>query len=171
MTPDHTFTLVVSSVGIIGALGGIVAGHYLSRSWQHEQWILDNRKQESRELLTALANVFPAFTRWARDRNPIMGRFKDHSQSKGIEDEYNVATVLFHATLNDRLFIAEDVKKLDLKRRWNEASSAYKDGFDETRLKTEVEAMSASIVSMALKKELSSWARWWQKMKRSKLPV
>jgi hypothetical protein len=35
----------------IGPLMGIVVGHYLTRSWQHRQWIADNQKEEYKNLL------------------------------------------------------------------------------------------------------------------------
>jgi hypothetical protein len=57
-TPDHAFTLIVSSVGIGGALVGIVIGHFPTRSSQHEQWRRDNRKQEYRELLSCLSDTY-----------------------------------------------------------------------------------------------------------------
>jgi membrane protein YqaA with SNARE-associated domain len=47
-------TLTFATCGAIGSLVGVVIGHLLTRSWQHKQWLLDNKKQEYRELLSNL---------------------------------------------------------------------------------------------------------------------
>jgi hypothetical protein len=54
---NSTITLVVAVVGIAGTLGRVVLGQWMSRSWQREQWLLDNRKQEYCELLSAVSNA------------------------------------------------------------------------------------------------------------------
>jgi hypothetical protein len=60
---QQTVTLIVAGLGIGGTLGGIVVGHVLTRSWQEEQWLLNNRKEEFRELMTALARSFSTIER------------------------------------------------------------------------------------------------------------
>jgi predicted MFS family arabinose efflux permease len=42
---QESVTLIVAGLGIGGTLGGIIVGHFLARSWQREQWLLDCRKQ------------------------------------------------------------------------------------------------------------------------------
>ena len=48
------FTLSLAVWAAIGPLAGILIGHYLTRSWQREQRIADDRKAEYRRLLAAL---------------------------------------------------------------------------------------------------------------------
>jgi hypothetical protein len=50
-------TLIVAGLGIAGTLGGILVGHLLTRSWQQRQWLLDNRRQEYREVLNAVITM------------------------------------------------------------------------------------------------------------------
>lgn len=48
----------------IGPLVGIAFGHWLSRSWQFKQWKLENRRQEYREVLSALAVAYTMMQRY-----------------------------------------------------------------------------------------------------------
>jgi hypothetical protein len=43
---------------IVGTCPGAFLSHRFAKSSQREQWILDNRKQEYRELLTTLTNTY-----------------------------------------------------------------------------------------------------------------
>jgi hypothetical protein len=54
-----TVTLIVASVGIAGSLGGVLLGQHMTRSWQQRQWPMDQRKDEFRELIAALADSMP----------------------------------------------------------------------------------------------------------------
>jgi len=54
---DHTFTLIVSAVGIGGALSGIIIGHFLTRSSQREQWVRDRKLEEYRQLISCVNEV------------------------------------------------------------------------------------------------------------------
>jgi hypothetical protein len=56
-----TVTLIVGGLGIFGTLAGVVSGHFLSRSWQREQWLLDKRREEYRELINLIAGAYTTF--------------------------------------------------------------------------------------------------------------
>jgi hypothetical protein len=105
---DHTFTLIVSAVGIGGALAGIVIGHFLTRSSQHEQWLRDNCKQEFRELISALAeaaveHLFYVDSQTTSNPQPIE-KLHD-AQKKALR------------TIVDRIYIASEVRLLSITRR------------------------------------------------------
>jgi hypothetical protein len=49
---------VVLSIWVVaGAPIGIFIGAYLTRRWQRQQWIADNKKQEFKDLLAAMTRV------------------------------------------------------------------------------------------------------------------
>jgi hypothetical protein len=111
-------TLIVAGLGITGTLGGILVGHVLSRSWQQRQWLQDRRNEEFRELLTALVR---AMGKIANARDVI--RLKTDEWVLTAHE----ASVEFTQIMLDRIFIAEDVKKLNLMDQWREAVSKYVD--------------------------------------------
>src|ERR1700728_4484457 len=100
MTPDQSFTLIVSSVGIAGALGGIVIGHFLTRSAQHQQWVRDNRKEEFREVVTAMSQFVVDHMAY------VSSLGSDLPQSKqAYIDSYKTTSVI----LCDRVYIYADI--------------------------------------------------------------
>ena len=46
---------ISNAITVIGTLGGVFLGQYYTGKSQRTQWLRDNRKQEYRELLDALA--------------------------------------------------------------------------------------------------------------------
>lgn len=50
-------TVFLTIWGVVGPIVGLLAGHFLSASTEHKRWIADNRKDEYRKLLGALAKV------------------------------------------------------------------------------------------------------------------
>ncbi len=63
----NTATLIVAGLGIGGTFGSGFVVQLMARRTQREQWIIDNRKQECRDLLTASAVAFLAITLSHRD--------------------------------------------------------------------------------------------------------
>lgn len=51
-------SLIGTAIGVIGALGGVFLGQFFGRRSHREQWILETRKEEARELLDALSSSF-----------------------------------------------------------------------------------------------------------------
>jgi hypothetical protein len=110
---DHTFTLIVASLGIGGTLGGIVIGHVLTRSWQREQWLRDNRKQEYRELLTSLSAAY-------------MHLEQNGSDSTDLR-HHPVRNEAFRS-LGDRIFIDREIKKEEIYEEWRRLWDIHNQG-------------------------------------------
>lgn len=98
-------------------VGGVVIGslltYFLTRRWQREQWRNDNRKEEFRELIgaiTASAIAFMKQTPYLDDR--IAGREKEERYTLYLEALRVIKT---------RIFIARDVKEMNLNDRWVES--------------------------------------------------
>jgi hypothetical protein len=56
-------TLALVLWGVIAPLVSILVGHYLSRSWQREQWFRDKRYEDYRAVLSATVAAFTAIVR------------------------------------------------------------------------------------------------------------
>jgi hypothetical protein len=110
--------------GAIGPLAGIVVGHFLTRSWQLRQWILDRRNEEWRELLTALATSL-------RESLKI---YPAHALTSEEQREITEAHADCFRVIRDRLFIAKDVKALQLENRWSEAVRHHSQTLDARKL-------------------------------------
>jgi hypothetical protein len=143
--------LLVAIWGPIGPLVGIFIGHYLLKGWQREQWLLDNVKGETRELLIALNALVPAYTAWIRRTRggPILAVGETKEDFDALLRAYTDKSVTFHTTLKDRLFIGESVKQLTIKSRWNGAMKNYEKTYNESNLEKDVEAISRDIVKIA----------------------
>ena len=119
---DDTFTLIVSAVGIGGALSGIIIGHFLTRSSQHRQWLRDNRKQEFKEVVASLANVV------------IEHMIFVHSQGSRLpqsEQEHLSSMKVVYQTLAGRIFIHEDLKNVNIPDRFIEIMGELRDSGSE----------------------------------------
>jgi hypothetical protein len=105
VTPDQSFTLIVSSVGIGGALAGIVIGHFLTRSSQHTQWLRDRRLEEYKIVLAAVNEMFEAYSDPLVSMNP---------RSMELRIKRKDAVSRCFRTIANCVMIADDLKKLDL---------------------------------------------------------
>jgi hypothetical protein len=144
------FTILLAIWALIGPLVGIALAHLLSKNWQRRQWELDNVKDETRELLRAFNALIPAYTVWVRQgRRPVAAMIDQPEQWDRVLNDYTERTVAFHCALRDRLFIARDVKRLEIKKKWDIAMKHYEQTYNDAGLEQEVDAISAGIASIA----------------------
>lgn len=157
---QQTGTLVVAGLGITGTLVSGVVGHLLVLSGQRKQSRRENIMQESRELLAAFMRLAMAYLPWARDNHSAHGPHRDAEKVMERHEEYSIATRDFHRVLYDRIFIAEQIKPFEIKKRWDAVSDNYLKDLREEPLITEVDAICSSIAAMALKTHLSTLERF-----------
>jgi hypothetical protein len=112
---QNTVTLIVAALGIFGTLAGVVVGQVLSRSWQREQARLDIKRQEYRELMTAMAD---AYTQLLRAGSGV-------SVSGEARAEIEAARYNSLRTMHDRIYIAGRVRELDLPQSWAAEMNRY----------------------------------------------
>lgn len=94
--------------GFIGAFGT----HLLTQSREREKWILDNKKQEYRELLTALSQAHMS-TKAAFTDDP-----KAYSSIAQLQND---SIRIF----SDRIFIKSDLALGKLQQSWRDAMNEY----------------------------------------------
>ncbi len=144
------------------ALGGVVVGVFLNvfstRVAVRDQWLLDNRKQECRELLTALSSASIALAFWHNDLE-----VKALSTPQGIA--YGTIVTDFHqadralkSIIGGRLFIANEVRKARITKRWNAVVSDQAKRTDFAKQTREIELISKDIIHSAPEQD----ENWWE---------
>jgi hypothetical protein len=129
----------VAGFGIAAAFGGVLVGQRMARNTQREQWLLDRRKEEWRELLTALAEslrvslkIYPARALSGDEERQI------------VEAQSNSFRVI-----RDRIFIASDVQRLNIENRWSAAVQHHSQTMDAKHLGATYKELRSEIVKAA----------------------
>lgn len=132
MTQHDTWKWIQDNVraawSAVGPLVGVLVGAWLTRSGDHKKWINDNRKEEYRELVTALTS---SAMRWIEDLKRLeMGR--DGLPDTGERYMHSLQTI------QDRIFIAKELGELNVFDRWGNLvkglrelrnANVFEDGF------------------------------------------
>ena len=102
---------------VAGPLVGVLIGAYAANRNQRKHWIADSKKQEYRELLTALTRAFGTMLE-LRGTGIV---------ALGPEDQraYGAMETQALQTIRHRLFIADEVKQMDLLNRWADATRDF----------------------------------------------
>ena len=103
-------------ITVIGTLGGVFLGQYYGGKSQREQWLRDNKKEECRELLTALSSASIALAYWYGAIDDIRGQITVLGNIEIRKQEYVKANTLLQMILIDRLFISKEVRGSQHKR-------------------------------------------------------
>lgn len=118
----ETLTKTVGAIwAALGPLVGVCIGAYLAKRWQRDQWIADNKRSEYRKLLTTLAKTFTSILE-LHTSGVALGP-KEQRALFNLE-------VRASAVMLDRIFIADEIKELDLIKRWNQALRGYDNSLD-----------------------------------------
>ena len=136
---------------VAGPLIGVVLGGYLSRMWQREQWVLDNKKQEYRELMTALTRTYGLFAQYKAPMVAI------DAQTQRMLDEADAEALLI---LRDRLFIRKEIEDANVQSMWVGAVIAYDRTLDLSTFTHAFNNISDVLTTLAnhtFKLPFSSW--------------
>jgi hypothetical protein len=99
---------------LISGAVGLLVGHVLTRSWQYQQWQLDHKRSEYRDLLTKLTLAYSA----TRQHPTLEGDLQ--------EKAFDITDGAF-SCMKDRIFIADEVERLRIFERWIAATRAFND--------------------------------------------
>jgi hypothetical protein len=124
------------------ALVGLLTGAWITRHNQREQWIAENKKQEYRELQTALIRALSAIL----DHNAALRR----GDEARVEE---ITQIYFHClrTLRDRIYIAEEVEREGFSEKFSTPVSNYIRGGPVSDVEVATNAIMARIVELATK--------------------
>ena len=103
--------------GVAGPLVGVWVGAYLAGRQQKREWLAANKKEEYREVVAAITKALSAYVQIYAIQTMISG-----------DDERRVMAVdaNFIEVMRSRLFIARQVKGLDVERRFLELKSDFR---------------------------------------------
>jgi hypothetical protein len=135
-----TATLIVAVAGIAGTLASGVIAQQMARQAQLEQWLLDNRKQECRELLSSLATTFLTML---RHREPEL------AHSPEVHAMLSDARLESARMLHDRIFIRTDLERTRILKRWADAMSKYDREHDDSKFTSEFGGIQNDLIDIA----------------------
>lgn len=130
-----------SAWAVVAPIVGILIGWLLTRSWDRRKWINENRKQEYRELLTALTNACTVLI------DNVQTVVHSHAEQSLAWDEYLKSL----RVLQDRIFIASEIAKMNLFDRWGNAVKELTETKDFRKFEDNFEVMKKEIVRQATK--------------------
>jgi hypothetical protein len=140
----NTITTAARSLwNAIGPLAYVAVGAYLTRSWDKKKWMNDNRKEECRELITAITAAASALLERSAEieSRTITGATNDRATSL-YNDSLRV--------LNDRIFIAKDIDAANLLHRWGPAIAMAMPGKTQQFME-EFNSITATIRQIAMR--------------------
>jgi hypothetical protein len=137
-------TIIASGVmGMVGTAVGALLNHFLSRSSRLEERVDDAKKAEYRELLGTLNRSFMVLMELYR---PIVVQGPEEQREALRAETDSVRTIA------DRLYIAEDLARMNVMRRWTDALNGFKKERDILKFSTELGTLSDEIKKSALRK-------------------
>jgi|SRR6267154_3344340 len=125
----------------VGPLVGVLVGALLARSWDRRKWTNENRRQEYRELLTALTSACTALI------DNAQAVVQSPPEQIFARDEYFKSL----RVLQDRIFIANEIGKMNLFDRWGTAMKDLQETRNFHKFEDTFEAMRKEIVKQAVK--------------------
>ncbi|MGO9776024.1 MAG: hypothetical protein ACLQGT_13145 [Terracidiphilus sp.] len=161
------WTLALVLWGVIAPLVGILVGHYLSRSWQREQWFRDKRYEDYQAVLSAIVAAYTSIIQvgWADysdlrgeiERGPNGITFRKTKRSQEIDvikaDSFRI--------LRDRIFIAEELDYGGIFVEWDTIVTNYSSG--EQEFTGRFSEFNAKLVRMALNPpKRPGWFKRWR---------
>jgi adenosyl cobinamide kinase/adenosyl cobinamide phosphate guanylyltransferase len=125
----------------VGPLVGVIIGAMLTRAWDRRKWINENRKQEYRELLMTLTSACTALI--------------DNAQTlvQSSAEQISARDAYFNSlqVLQDRIFIANEIGKMNLFDRWGAAMKDLQETKDFRKFEDSFEVMKNEIVKEAMR--------------------
>ena len=154
---SYGWTLALVLWGVIAPLVGILVGHYLSRSWQREQWFRDKRYEDYQAVLSATVAAFTAIVRV--DMTSLTSHFTPEMQQ-----EVEVIKADSFRVLRDRIFIAEELDYGGILVQWDSIVTNYgMHTSDEQEFTGRFSEFNDKLVRMALNPPKSpGWFKRWR---------
>jgi hypothetical protein len=124
-------TVILSVWAAVGPLIGIYIGHHLLRSQHRRQWLADNRIQEWREVITTLQKSLVQITQFDAGRKLFTLEEKKAAIPAVLDARAAALSVL-----NNRLFIAKEVRHHKMFDKWKKAVDEFDGDHDAGKFGT-----------------------------------
>jgi hypothetical protein len=140
----------------VGPMVGIGLGYLLTSRQQHKQWLQDKRREEYRELLSALTASYMT----------LMHISEQVENGQKIQAEISLlgekAKIEAYRALRDRIIIAEELMSADTLVDWDTAVTNYLKTLDTVKFANRFSSINATLVHMARKtpRKPSPIIRW-----------
>jgi hypothetical protein len=109
-----TFVSIFAGIFGIGSIAGSLITQYVLTKQRHREWVKDNKKLEWRELIDKMDTCL----------SRTQGAFK-HPLAERLTNPFNYMATLGigSGVMNDRIFIAETLKKSGITQKWRDISA------------------------------------------------
>jgi hypothetical protein len=117
----------------LATLAGVYLGQRSTRRLQHEQWLLDHRRAECKELLEALTAAY-----LVADKHSMM---RASNPAEAQEALYRI--------VHNRLFIAKELREENFWSRWKASTSDLMTSAGYARFTSEYAALTDFMIKLA----------------------
>jgi hypothetical protein len=143
--PHPHLTLFFAIWAAVGPMVGIGLGYLLTSQQQRKQWLQDKRREEYRELLSALTTSYMT----------LMHISEQVENGQKIQAEISLlgekAKIEAYRVLRDRLIIAEEIMSAETLVEWDTAVTNYLKTLDTVKFANRFSSINATLVHMARK--------------------
>ncbi len=164
-------TLALVLWGVIAPLVGILVGHYLSRSWQREQWFRNKRYEDYQAVLSATVAAYMVIIRVDKgDYSDLRGTIQrgpngiTYREKKMLQEEIDEIKADSFRVLRDRIFIAEELDYGGILVEWDMIVTNYAmHTSDEREFAGRFSEFNDKLVRMALNPpKRPGWFKRWR---------
>lgn len=128
---------------VVTLLIGIYVGGKVTSKNQRKYWILDNKRAEYRRLISVLTSAASKMILFEGGRS---GGYEGIELKRMQEAARRSANVIY-----SRLFISEEVSRLDILARWIKCTTALRQSRDMNTFRTELDSLIHDIKGEALR--------------------
>lgn len=162
--PHPHLTLFFAIWAAVGPMVGIGLGYLLTSRQQRKQWLQDKRREEYRELLSALTTSYMT----------LMHISEQVENGQKIQAEISLigekAKIEAYRVLRDRIIIAEEIMSAETLVEWDTAVTNYLKTLDTVKFADRFSSINAMLVHMARKtaRKPSPIVRWrtWRSQRK-----
>lgn len=137
---------IKSAWGALGPLAGVFIGAILSRSWDRRKWMNDNRKEECRELLTAITKTADAYVADYEMGDGFAGNTLDYYSESYLEFRKSLVAI------QDRIFISKELSEHKMFALWGDTIGDFIKTEDKEQFAKRLKLLKAMIMEIAMAK-------------------
>jgi hypothetical protein len=132
---------VTSAFSLLAAVTAAFIVHWLTRSREHRVWVRDCRMKEWQELLNSLTHAYMTLLLSPPGLKMNVLTPEEEPKKDALAD--------VDIVLGTRIFIAKDVERLDVRKKWADNVSSFLAFHDKAAFKTRFQALRLSVVEAA----------------------
>lgn len=135
-------TVFLTIWAVVGPIVGIVAGHFLTRSWDRKKWLADNKRDEYREVIKVLSAALGPIIQCVM---PGLLVGPEEIQERNITENAS------YEVLGSRIFIHDELEEINAYDRWVALVAQFQKHRDDKTFAKQFKELLADIRKAALK--------------------